>query len=146
MKCDWRGPGGRVARPRRGAITIVVLVCLVVITAICGVLLRLGLDERRRICAEERRLQAEWLVQSGLERGASRLAAAPGDYRGETWEISAADLGGPDPARVTIAVEPAGEDQGRRHIRVEADYPRDATERARASRRVAVAAGPEGSP
>ncbi len=49
----------------RGSITVFVLVCLVAITAICGVLLRIGLAERQRIRAEERRLQADWLVESG---------------------------------------------------------------------------------
>lgn len=141
-----RGPAGAggavpVRNKRRGAITIIVLVCLVLVTAISGVLLRIGLSERRRIRADERRLQAEWLVESGLERGASRFAAAPGEYHGETWDIAAADLGGADAARVTISVESEGKTPVRRYLRVQADYPYDATERARVSKRAEV--GPE---
>jgi Tfp pilus assembly protein PilX len=85
-------------------VTVAVLVCLVVAAMIGGALLRTGLVQRRRIQMEERRLQALWLAESGLERAAARLADAH-DYRGETWEVPAADLGGPWPGTVTIAVE-----------------------------------------
>src|SRR4051812_24270557 len=107
-----RGTRSRVIA-RRGAVTVFVLICLIVITIISGVLLRIGLFERRRIRAEERRLQAEWLVESGLERGARRLAGSRGEYRGETWDIPASELGGQDPARVTITVEPVASEPSR---------------------------------
>jgi hypothetical protein len=81
-------------------------------------------------------------VESGLERGAARLARARGDYQGETWEVPAADLGGADPARVTIAVEPLEKNPSRRSLRVQADYPRDATEKARVSKRILVPVEP----
>ncbi len=85
----------------------------------------------------ERRLQAEWLVESGLERARARLAA-DSSYAGETWTLGASDLGLPEsPAIVTgagngdrgggvvtITVDRSGQDRGG-ECRVQADYPRD---------------------
>ena len=133
---------GRETALRRGSITVFVLVCLVAITTVCGVLLRIGLAERQRIRAEERRLQAEWLVESGLERAAARIAESKGEYQGETWDVSAADLGGRDSGRVTIAVEAPKGESGRRQVRVQADYPHDATARVRLSKALTVVIKP----
>ncbi|SIO07845.1 hypothetical protein SAMN05444166_2338 [Singulisphaera sp. GP187] len=127
---------------RRGSITVFVLVCLVAITMICGVLLRIGLAERQRIRAEERRLQADWLVESGLERAVARLAESKGEYQGETWEVSPTDLGGRDSGRVTIAVEAPKEESGQRRVRVQADYPHDATARVRLRKALTVVIKP----
>ena len=99
-------------RRRRGSMTVFVLVCLLVIAMICGVLLRIGLTERERIRGEERKLQTEWLVESGLERAAAKLASDP-KYGGETWDLAASDLNGPLPGRVTITRGDEG--QGIRH-------------------------------
>lgn len=124
----------------RGSITVFVLVCLVAITAICGVLLRIGLAERQRIRAEERRLQADWLVESGLERAVARIAASKGEYQGEVWEIPAAELGGRDSGRVTITVERPDATSNRRQlqVRVQADYPSDPTGRVRLHKTLTV--------
>jgi Tfp pilus assembly protein PilX len=130
-------PGSR----RRGAVAVVVLVCLVLIALIGGTLLRTGLVQRRRLQMEEGKLQAEWLAESGLERAAARLAAAP-DYRGETWRVPAADLGGRGPGTVTIAVEPVAAQPGRRTVRVQADYPDGAGPRARRRKHATVELGP----
>ncbi|AGA30456.1 hypothetical protein [Singulisphaera acidiphila] len=133
-------PRERGLRLRRGSITVFVLVCLVAITMVCGVLLRIGLAERQRIRAEARRLQAEWLVESGLERAVVQINESKGEYQGEVWEITAAELGGLDSGRVTIAVEtPKDEAGGRRRVRVQADYPHDATARVRLSKMLTVA-------
>jgi hypothetical protein len=122
---------------RRGAITIFVLVCLLLITAICGVLLRIGWAEREHVRAEERKLQAEWLVESGLGRAVAKLAAHA-DYSGEAWEVSPDDLGGSHPARATITVESIADQPRKRRVRVSADYPSDSTSRARLSKEVSV--------
>jgi hypothetical protein len=134
-------------RRRSGSIAIAVMVCLVAITLISGVLIREGQAGRAVVRDEERRLQAEWLAESGLSRAAARLAEGR-DYPGETWEIPAEAIGGGEPAVVTIAVEiPAGQPD-RRSVRVRADYPRG-DHRARVSKRVVIDLGPagkEGSP
>src|SRR5690349_24829298 len=107
---------------RRGIVSVAIIVCLVVLTMICGALLKAGLVERRLIADQERRLQAEWLAESGLQRALARLATSA-DYAGETWEIAAQELGGTAPAVVRITVERPAAQPVRRRVRVEADYP-----------------------
>jgi Tfp pilus assembly protein PilX len=145
MRLDRRWPVSswfRSPPPRRpGAVTVAVLVCLVVAAMIGGALLRTGFVQRRRIQMEERRLQALWLAESGLERAAARLADAP-DYRGETWEVPAADLGGPWAGTVTIAVETTNAPPSRRTVRVQADYPNGAEPRARHHTQAVLDPGP----
>ena len=54
-------------RPR-GLTVVAVLVCLIVIALVSSAVLRVGLAQRDFARSRERRLQAEWLVESGLER------------------------------------------------------------------------------
>ena len=111
---------GRTRHPRRGLTVVAVLMCLIVLTLIGAALLKLGLVRRQINRDVELRLQAEWLVESGVSRALAR--AAESDYKGETWRLSAADLGLPerseqinaqeksrvDAAIVTIAVDQPG--------------------------------------
>jgi hypothetical protein len=129
---------------RGGVVLVVVIVCMAVMTMVYGSLLRVGLSRRAQGEMEERRLQADWLAESGLERAAARLAEY-GDYKGETWEVTAAELGGPWGAVVTIAVEPDEDRPGRRLVTARADYPGGSTKRARQVRRAEVELGPEDS-
>lgn len=133
---------------RRGLTAVAVLICLLIITMIGAALLRLGVARRDEGRAQERRVQAEWLAQAGLGRALHRLAEGP-DYAGESWKLSAADLGlaasgspGRDPAAVVaIAIErPAGA-AGRRLIKVQADFPPDPPRRARHSLQMLVDLG-----
>jgi type II secretory pathway component PulK len=123
------------ARPRRGALTVVVLVCLLILTLIAGAILRAGAAHREEMRTGERRLQAEWLAEAGLQRAAARLAADAG-YAGETWDIPARELDSADDATVAITVERPAGDARRRTIRARADYPRDPPRRARATRQM----------
>jgi len=66
----------RFRSPRRGITAVAVLVCLVVVTLISGALLKVGLAHRAAVRAQERRIQAEWLAQAGLDRALFRLAAS----------------------------------------------------------------------
>lgn len=128
-------------RPRRtGTASVFVLICLVVIALICGVLLKAVLAGRERLRGEERRIQAEWLVESGLERAAARLAT-DAEYSGETWDIPAEELGGPHAGLVKITVDRPGTTPATRHVHVQADYPREATRRARLSKNILVHVG-----
>jgi Tfp pilus assembly protein PilX len=125
----------RTQRRRRGMLAIGVLVCLIILTLIAGAILRTSAAQREEGRAQERRLQAEWLAEAGLQRALARLDADPG-YPGETWEIDARELDSADAATVTITVErPAGEAR-RRTIRARADYPRDPPRRARYTRQI----------
>jgi type II secretory pathway component PulK len=115
---------------RRGAVLLAVLVCLIVITIVCGTLLKQGLAARGQLQAEERRLQARWLAESGLERAAARLESDI-TYPGETWKPSPDSLGGSWPGQVTISVSRVEDHPNQRLVQVQADYPSGATYRVR---------------
>jgi flagellin-like protein len=124
---------------RKGLTSVVVLVLLVVLTIIAGALLRLSSIQRDRLRAAERRLQAEWLAQAGLDRALFKLAS-DSKYAGETWELSPADLAIDETKRpangpaavVSIKVE-SSQPQGEKLIEVVADYPPDPASRTRHS-------------
>lgn len=121
----------------RGSVVVAVVVCLVAITTICGALLRVGLAERRTLRAEEHRLQAEWLAESGIARAAARLAAS-NDYAGETWEVPAELMGGASPGLVKIVVTAVESEPRDRLVIVQADYPSGTDRRSRLSKRIIV--------
>jgi type II secretory pathway component PulK len=136
-------------RHRRGITLVAVLICLLAVMLLGASLLKIALAQRGINRDLERRLQAEWLVESGVERALARIAADP-DYTGETWSISAADLGLSEAGQpgsskekagaglVTIGVDrPAGE-TNRRRIRIQADYPRDEPRRSRHSQEISL--------
>lgn len=127
------------ARPvrRRGAVLLVAVVCIAVASVIFLSLLRLSVAERTRVETEAWQVQAAWLAESALERAAARLADDP-DYQGETWNLSADDLGTRYGAAVTIQAETIPERKQRRLIRVEADYPDRSQRRARRSKQLVV--------
>jgi hypothetical protein len=131
------------SRPRRGVISVAVLVCLLVMTIIVGGLLRMIHTQRVLVRSEERRLQADWLAESGVERALARLGDDPA-YRGETWTLPAAELGGPEGGVVSISALPRpGHEATERLVTVLADYPTEPARRVRARRQVVVAVSPE---
>ncbi|HUT93389.1 MAG TPA: hypothetical protein VMY37_28255 [Thermoguttaceae bacterium] len=132
-------PAAAAARPvrRRGAVLLVAIVCIAVASVIFLSILRLSVAERTRVEVEAWQVQAAWLAESALERAAARLADDP-DYEGETWSLSAEDLGTRDGAAVTIRAETIPEQKQRRLIRVEADYPDHPQHRARHSKQIVV--------
>ena len=82
----------RASKPSRGMTVVAVLVCLIILTLISGAVLKVGVAQRELARSQERRLQAEWLAESGAERAIARLARDR-DYAGETWSRQPADLG-----------------------------------------------------
>lgn len=70
---------------RRGAIIIGVMVIITISMTMLVSWLRTAAAERRQIAQLERRAQASWLAESGLERAAARLAG-DATYTGETWK------------------------------------------------------------
>jgi type II secretory pathway component PulK len=141
----------RAAKPSRGMTVVAVLVCLIIVTLISGAVLKVGLAHRELARFSERRLQAEWLAQSGVERAAARLADDR-DYTGETWAISASDLGQSNRAPagteadqersaaaiVAITVERVPGSAARRRIKVQADYPREVPRRSRHTKELTI--------
>lgn len=127
----------RGSQPRRGAFTIVVLVCLLVSAMVLASLLKLALLHDGQMGQVQMRLQTNWLADSGLERAASRLAVDPA-YVGETWTINAERLGGQDAAAVVIRVEKVESQTNRRLVVVEAAYPAEGTQRVRLTRQTTI--------
>ena len=120
-------------RTPRGVALLVVVGCLAVMVLVFGALIKVGIAERQEARAEETRLRAAWLAESGLERAWAKLAEKA-DYSGETWELPAETLQGHDAAVVHIAVESVAGKSERRRVTARADYPRDGTSRARQTR------------
>jgi hypothetical protein len=131
-------------RDRDGSVVVVVLVCLMALAMIGAASLRVALDERRVIRAEEGRLQAEWLMRSGLERAVFRLAEEDA-YEGETWEIPADAAAGRATAVVRIVVAEDDTGRNRRRVSVRADLSSGSSQRVRRSGSWVVERGPEPS-
>lgn len=132
--------GGRARerdRPRRGAILIIALLCLVLAMMLLAALLRLVETGRRQMRQEEAGQQALWLAESGCDRAAARLSANP-DYTGETWSITPEELSGADPAAVVITVQRIDNDPKSRLIHVEALFPADSQPSIRRTRQATI--------
>lgn len=142
--CFWRSSGTasvRRADRRRGAVLVMVLVCMMVALAILVSLVKLAAAGRRMVDEQSWQVQAVWLAESGLERAAWRLAT-DADYTGETWTLSADQLAAADAAVVTIQVETIREQPNGRLVRVQADYPDHPQHRARESKQAVVRLAP----
>ncbi len=141
----------RLQRPRRGMTVVALLICLILVTLISAAILRVSAAQREFIRAQERRLQAEWLVESGVERCRASLADNR-EYAGETWLLSGDDLGlarhggstgkgheHDQPAAVVIiTVDHLADNPVRRRVRIQADYPPDSPRRARHSKQILI--------
>ncbi len=110
-------------KPTSGFILAFVLICLTVITlALTAMVSRVSLG-RRQVIQRQRQVQAQWLAESAVDRAAAQLQRDP-SYRGESWQLSAAEMGDRWSAQVSIEVEPAaGEAAGT--IRVTVAYPQE---------------------
>ncbi|HVA45200.1 MAG TPA: hypothetical protein VNH11_02340 [Pirellulales bacterium] len=125
---------------RRGVVVMMALVCLVLATAMGGTLLRWAAMEHKLLRSRERESQARWLAEAGIERAAARLAEER-DYRGETWEVAAADLPAGEAAKVRLRV--AAIDEGRRSIEVDVEYPSESVEAVRVHKEIVYQPQPE---
>jgi len=129
------------SRRRRGAVLVMVLVCMMVALVILTSLVKLAAAGRRMTDRQAWQVQASWLAESGLERAAWRLAA-DADYTGETWTLSADQLAAADAAVVRIEVETIPEQPNRRLVRIRADYPDHPQHRSRQSKQAVVQLAP----
>jgi len=138
---------GRRKGPRRGIMTIVALVCVMVAATLMVVLVRRALAESQLGRLEVRRAQSRWLAESGLERAAARLAA-DAKYAGEVWKIPPALITGradESNAGATVKIEIATppNQPAERLIRVQADWPDDPALRARHTKQTTMELTPE---
>lgn len=121
---------------RRGAILLVILVCFALAAAMFVVLARLAVTARRVAETQQWAVQAQWLAEAGLDRAAARLQQQA-DYSGETWKISASELGGAHAAVVKIRVDGVA-DLAAHRVFVEADYPDDPVHRSRCTKEIVM--------
>jgi hypothetical protein len=118
-------------------VLIVILVCFVVAAAMFAMLARQSLAERRAADVRLWAAQANWIAEAAVERAAARLAA-DAKYAGETWTISAAEMGGKQVAQARIRIEPVAGRPDSRLLRIEADYPDDPVHRARSTKQITI--------
>jgi type II secretory pathway component PulK len=121
----------------RGAALVTLLIGMAVATAVFLSVLKLIAVQQQSIELQTRQIQAAWLAESAVERAVAQLSTA-GNYRGETWNISARELGGRDAATIAIRVDDIAGKPDRRTVHVEADYPDAPYQRARQDREVIV--------
>ena len=120
---------------RRGAVIILAMVCLIIVSAVGSSLVKSALLQRRQVIRDQQRHQAEWLAQAGLERAAAILQSNP-EYTGDGWTVPLESQAG-KPGHVAIRVE-AGDRTNHRTITVVAESPRDADRGATITRRIDV--------
>jgi type II secretory pathway pseudopilin PulG len=151
----------RAVKKSRGMTVVAVIVCLIIITMVSGAALKISLARRNLVRSQERRLQAEWLAESGAERAKAKLARDHA-YTGETWALSARDLGQGEHAsapaksgdsiavvaRVTITAKQLPGAKTLRHVHIQADYPLDEAGRSRQTKEITIDldSSPSGAP
>lgn len=91
---------------RRGAALLIIMVALAVASMIGATLLRMAFTQRRQQQHDRLRVQAGWLMEAGLQRGALR-ARTEADYRGETWTVDVPGRSEGQAAEVEIRVSEA---------------------------------------
>lgn len=127
---------------RRGAVMVLVMVCLLGVSLLAATLLRLAVAQQRQLRMEERHLQAEWLAEAALERAAALLRRDP-SWKGDEWTPSADVL--PEGGTVETRVEPAAAAEGGWQITVAASVPAGDPWRARVTRRTIISGRTEAS-
>lgn len=122
----------RAIVPRRGAVMLLVIVMLFVATLLMGTIVEGVLRGRRQLRQEQRRLQAHWLADAGLQRARHKLRTTP-DYGGDTWRVSGPDASG-EAEIVTTVTGPSDAKQ----LTVVVDYPLGSPARVRVRRQTLV--------
>jgi hypothetical protein len=100
---------------------VAAMVCLLIVTSIVCGMLQGAVRARRQLHSERDRRQAEYLLEAGADRAASRLAA-DANFRGDTWILPADAIVGFADGRVTTEVS-QDRDANTWALRVVAEYP-----------------------
>jgi type II secretory pathway component PulK len=88
-------------RRRRGVALMIALAVLTLLLVLAALLTRAAVHGQRETRFQERRLQADFLAEAGLERAVAQLQKVP-QYPGETWHVSASDSGLDDDCDILI--------------------------------------------
>lgn len=124
---------------RNGALLVVALVCVAVLSLLMLTLVRFVVQAQRQQQHEIRGVQADWLLEAGLARAASQRATRP-DYAGEIWEIAGESAGLERPARIEITLPSAGPTAEGTEVTVLVTYPTDTPQTHRRTRTVRLTA------
>ena len=111
-----------VCQRRQGMALMVMLVALGIVSTICVGLLKVSMTERHQARREANAAQARWLAESGVDLAAALLKRDEGTSE-TTWKVSAAQLGGPYSAIVTVTIARVEGAPRRRQVTVVAEYP-----------------------
>jgi type II secretory pathway pseudopilin PulG len=111
-------------------VLVAVLVVMMVASLLLGMLLKSCRVEQRLQRRHQLRAQAEELLQSALERAAAQVRRDP-QFKGEQWQVPAAELRGHDDALVQIDVLAVEDRPQRRRVSVVVDYPQTLERRIR---------------
>lgn len=128
---------------RIGSIFPIFLISLVLVSATGAALVRTTLTQRSLVRSEDLRLQADWLVHSASARAAAKLSADAA-YKGETWKVSADQLGQANAASIEITVSPINgvrpdlSPEQNRRVDITVNYPPESEQRVRLTRQVFV--------
>ena len=131
-----RWPGDFPAT-RQGAVTVIVLITILIISSVGLSMLQTTLQERELTLRLQNLQQSEWLVESGITRAVNQLQSSA-EYKGEVWELSKKELGSSHSGRVTIQIAEAPEESTLRTITVIGDYPANPQKRIRSRREIVV--------
>ena len=126
-----------VAADHRGAVLLIMMICLLLTTMIGGSLLKLALTQRQQSRRENLRLQAAWLAESAIDRAAAQIRADAA-YSGEEWKPPAEAFDQRRSGSVRIQVEAHPTKSYRRRVTVVADYPSGTDQRARVRKNVTI--------
>lgn len=107
---------------KKGFIIILVLVSLIVASMFAGVMIRQSMMTEKQSERELNHIQANWLVESGIERAFNQMRSNQ-DYAGETWKITESELNTDEPAEVLISIDENQEEEKSRQLVVKATYP-----------------------
>lgn len=110
---------------RRGAVLVIVMVCLLLITLLMASLLKSALMQRRQMIKEQFRVQADWLLDSALERAAQQRLENP-EYQGEVWQIAPQELGSRYAAAAEITLKTEAAENSQLMIQARVRYPENA--------------------
>jgi hypothetical protein len=104
---------------RCGAAALFVLICLSFATIVATLLVKAAVAERTYASRLALTYQADWLVETGVNRAAAQLGRS-GSYPGETWPLPAAQLDGSRGATIHIDVKADADPKFRRvHVAAE---------------------------
>jgi hypothetical protein len=126
----------RAGNRRSGAVLLVAIICLMVLTAVIGLFLKTSLKRQRQQRSFEHQTQARWLAESELDRAVTAFRADP-EFQGGTREIPADEISGAHSAEVSISVDKSAA-TSHPEITVVVTYPLGATEAIRQTRQLTL--------